>query len=147
VTPAQYIAAAPEPKRAELAQLDALIRRTVPAFEPFMAGRMIGYGKYHYRYESGREGESCRIGLAANKTGFSVYVTCVDENGWLVEQWKDRLGKADVGKSCIRFKRLSDIDLDALTTILRIARKLRAPGELVGTAKKARARRVVDRDR
>ena len=146
MTPAQYIAAAPEPKRAELAQLDALIRRTVPSFEPFMAGRMIGYGKYHYRYER-RAGESCRIGLAGNKTGISVYVTCVDENGWLAEQWKDRLGKADVGKACIRFKRLSDIDLDALTKILRIARKLRAPGELVGTEKKARATRAVDRDR
>lgn len=130
MTPSQYIAAAPEPKRSELAQLDALIRRVVPSFQPYVAGSMIGYGKYQYRYESGREGESCRIGLAGNKTGISVYVTCVDDNGWLAEQWKDRLGKADIGKSCIRFKRLSDIDLDALANILRIARTLRAPGEI-----------------
>ena len=132
MNPDQYIAAAPEPKRSELAELDALIRRTVPMFQPFMAGSMIGYGKYHYRYESGREGVSCRIGLAGTKTGISLYVTCADEGGWLAEQWKDRLGKADVGKSCIRFKRLSDIDLGALTNVLRIARKLRAPGEIDG---------------
>jgi len=95
-----------------------------------MAGSMIGYGKYHYRYESGREGVSCRVGLAGTKTGISVYVTCVDEGGWLAEQWKDRLGKADVGKSCIRFRRLADINLDALAKVLRIARKLRAPGQI-----------------
>ncbi len=131
MTPEKYIAAAPEPKRSELAQLDALIRRAAPAFEPFMASaNIIGYGRYHYRYESGREGSSCRIGLSAGQAGISVYVTCADENGWLAEQWKDRLGKANVGKSCIRFRRLSDIDLDALTKVLSIARKLRAPGEL-----------------
>ena len=130
MTPDQYIAATPEPKRSDLTRLDALIRRTVPSFEAFMAGNMIGYGKYHYRYESGREGDSCRVGLAGNKSGISLYVTCVDEGGWLAEQWKHRLGKADVGKSCIRFKRLSDLDLDALTNVLRIARTLPAPGEV-----------------
>jgi hypothetical protein len=134
VIPTEYIAAAPEPKRSELAELDALIRRTVPSFEPFMAGKMIGYGKYHYRYESGHEGDSCRIGLAGNKTGISVYVACVDDGGWLAEQWKDRLGKADVGKSCIRFRHLSDINLGALTKVLRIAHKLRAPGEVDAAA-------------
>jgi len=130
VTPSQYLAATPEPKRSELAQLDTLIRSAVPSFEPFMAGSMIGYGKYHYRYDSGREGVSCRVGLAGTKTGISVYVTCVHEGAWLAEKWKDRLGKADVGKSCIRFKRLADIDLDALTKVLRIAHGLRAPGEI-----------------
>lgn len=137
MTPDHYIANTPEPKRSELAQLHALIRRAVPSFEPYVAGSIIGYGKYQYRYESGREGSSCRVGLAGNKTGISVYVTCVDAGGWLAEQWKDRLGKAAVGKSCIRFKRLSDIDVGALTKVLAIAKKLPAPGEVGAATKKA----------
>jgi len=145
VTPDQYIAKTPEPKRSELAQLHALIRRAVPSFEPYVAGSMIGYGKYHYRYESGREGTSCRVGLAGNKTGISVYVTCVDAGGWLAEQWRDRLGKAAVGKSCIRFKRLSDIDLGALTKILAIAKKLPAPGEVGAAAKQARTKKAASK--
>jgi hypothetical protein len=130
VTPSQYIKAVPEPKRSELAQLDALIRKTVPSFEPFMAGSMIGYGKYHYRYASGREGDSCRVGLSGNKTGISVYVSCMVDGEWLAEQAKDRLGRATVGKSCIRFKRLADIDLGVLTQVLRDSEKAGAPGQV-----------------
>ncbi|MBX3221138.1 MAG: DUF1801 domain-containing protein [Labilithrix sp.] len=141
MTPDQYITATPEPKRSELRELHRLIQRVAPSFEPYTAGTMIGYGRYRYRYESGREGESCRIGLAANASGISVYVTCVHEGRWLAETWKDRLGKANVGKSCIRFKRLADIDVAALASVLKIARGLRAPGEITaGTATPATSR-------
>ena len=91
MTPTEYISTAPEEKRADLKKLDALIKRAAPAFKPYVAGTMLAYGKYHYRYESGREGESCRVGLASNKGGFSLYVSAVDENGWLAEQSKAKL--------------------------------------------------------
>src|SRR5688572_9503697 len=97
----QYIAKIEEPKRTEVKKLHALITKTVPAFEPAMYGSMIGYGKYHYRYESGHEGVSYRVALASNKTGISIYVCAADERGWLAEQAKGELGKASVGKSCI----------------------------------------------
>ena len=129
MTPQQYFAASPEPKRTDLARLHALIRENAPSFEPFAMGSMIGYGKYHYRYASGREGDTCRVGLASNKTGISVYVQAVDASGYLAEQAKARLGKASVGKSCIRFKRLSDIQLDVLAAVLRRAHALAGPGE------------------
>jgi hypothetical protein len=89
---------------------------------------MIGYGPYHYRYESGREGDSARVALASNKTGFSVYISCVDDKGWLAEQAKAKLGKASVGKSCIRFKRLGDIHLDALGDLLARSKTAKAAG-------------------
>jgi hypothetical protein len=131
-TPEQFIAKIEEPKRSDVAKLHALIRKTVPSFEPAISGSMIGYGRYEYRYESGREGVSYRIALASNKTGISVYVCAVDERGWLAEQAKDDLGKASVGKSCIRFKRLADINLAALTTVFKKAKKVAPPGALDG---------------
>jgi hypothetical protein len=134
VTPAQYIAAAPHPKRKVLEELDALIRRTVPSFEPYVAGTMLGYGRYHYRYASGREGDSCRVGLASTKTGFSLYVCLADESGYIVEQEKARLGKVDVGKSCIRFKRLEDLNLRVVEELLAKARRMKAPGETTDAA-------------
>lgn len=99
---------------------------------------MIGYGPYHYRYASGREGDSARVGLAINKTGFSVYVSCVDEKGYLAEQAKARLGKASIGKSCIRFKRLADIELDVLREVLAKARTATAIGDVKATKQRAR---------
>lgn len=129
MTPAQYIAAVPEPKREVLRKLHALIRRTLPSFEPFVIHGMLGYGKYHYRYESGHEGDSCRVGLASTKSGFSLHVCAADASGWLVEKAKARLGKVDVGKSCIRFKRLDDLNLSALEEVLAKSGRMKAPGE------------------
>ncbi len=129
----QYIAKIEEPKRSDVKKLHTLITKTVPAFEPAMYGSMIGYGKYHYRYESGHEGVSYRIALASNKGGISVYICAADALGWLAEQAKGSLGKASVGKSCIRFKRLTDLDLGALTTLLKKAKRVGSPGEIDAT--------------
>jgi hypothetical protein len=89
---------------------------------------MIGYGVYHYKYPSGREGDTARVALASNASGFSVYVSCLDSKGWLVEQMKDTLGKVNCGKSCIRFQRVEDLELDAFADLLAIARRARTVG-------------------
>jgi hypothetical protein len=118
-TPAEYIALADEAKRAELRTLHALIRKTLPDLKPCIANGMIGYGPFHYKYASGREGDTARVALASNKTGFSVYVMAVDAKGrYLAEQAKAKLGRASVGKSCIRFKKLADVEIDALRAVL-----------------------------
>ena len=120
-TPAAYLAALPEDRRAELEQLDAAIRKAVPKFERKMWGEVIGYGGYHYRYPSGREGDWFVIGLCSRKSYISLYVSVADEEGYLAERSKDLLGKVKVGKSCITFKRLEDLDLRALGTLLKKA--------------------------
>ncbi len=137
-TPERYIDATPEPKRSDLKELHALIRKTLPTLEPAVGSGMIGYGKYHYRYESGREGDTFRVALSANKTGISLYVCAVDDRGFLVEQAATKIGKASVGKSCIRFKKLSDLDLGALADVLARVRTARALGE-VGAEAQPRA--------
>lgn len=136
MTPEELIDALPEKSRATIVALDALIKKNAPSFTPYVAGKMLGYGRYRYRYETGREGESCRIGVAPTASGVSVYVAAVDEGGWLAEQAASRLGKVSVGKSCIRFKRLEDLDVKELAALVKRSHKLKGPSEIAGPQKK-----------
>jgi hypothetical protein len=120
-TPTQYLASLDGTQRAEIRPLHDFIRKTVPQLEPYIESGMLGYGRIHYRYASGREGETCLIGLAARKHGISLYVNAADEDGYMAEMWAPRLGKVDVGKSCIRAKRADDIDRKELARLLRAA--------------------------
>jgi Domain of unknown function (DU1801) len=72
---------------------------------------IIGFGRYHYRYESGREGEMCRIGFSPRKGQMVVYL--VDGYEGKAAQL-ERLGKHKTGKACLYIKRLSDIRVDVL---------------------------------
>jgi uncharacterized protein YdhG (YjbR/CyaY superfamily) len=123
-TPEQYIDRLEEPRRDDVRRLHDLIRKTVPKLEPYMEYGMIGYGRFHYRYASGREGDTCTIGLASNKRYISLYVVAEDgKGGYLAESYRDRLPKADIGKSCVRFKHLEDVDEKVLREMIRAAAK------------------------
>lgn len=134
MTPAELIAALPEKVRATVTALDQLIKKNAPSFAPYVSGKMLGYGKYRYRYASGREGEASRIAVAATASGVSVYVSCVDEGGWLAEQAADTLGRASVGKSCIRYKRLEDVDQAGLASLIKKSHRLKGPDEVLADA-------------
>ena len=113
------LASIDEPRRAEVKALHALIRKAVPKLEPYLLGNMVGYGRYAYRYATGRTGEWCVIGLASQKNYISVYV-CASEGGqYVAEKNRALLPKASIGKSCIRFKRLSDVDEQALARVIQ----------------------------
>ena len=99
-TPAAYIAALDEPRRSEVAAIDAFIRKTVPKLKPVIMGGMLGYGAFHYRYASGREGDTCTVGVASNKQHLSLYICATNEKGHLAEQYAPRLGKA--GRNALR---------------------------------------------
>ena len=84
---------------------------------------MLGYGKYAYKYASGRSGEWMKIGIANNKQYISLYCCAADDDGYVAEQFKERLPKANIGKSCVRFKRLADLDENALKDLIRACSK------------------------
>jgi len=126
-TPEEYIEALEEPRRGDVQILHDLIRETLPGCLPHIRSGMIGYGEYHYRYASGREGEASLIGLASQKRYISLYVLCTLDGANLAERYVDRLSKASIGKSCIRFKRTSDVDLDVLRDLLEEAGRLGPP--------------------
>lgn len=126
VSHAAYIAELDEPRKSDVAALDALIRKLAPKMTPFMCNGMLAYGPYRYKYASGREGDWFRIGLASNKNYISLYICAGDEHGYVAEQFKEALPKASIGRSCVRFKRLSDLDPKVLRQMLREAVKASA---------------------
>ncbi len=115
----QYIAEADEARQPDLKRLHDLIREVAPELAPTMEFGMMAYGKFHYKYASGREGDWMKLGIANNKRYISLYCCSADERGYVAERYKDRLPKADIGKSCVRFKRLSDLDEEALRQLVR----------------------------
>ena len=109
-TPAEYIAAVDAKRRPDIAALDALIRKHAPKLEPVIMGGMLGYGPFHYRYASGREGDACKLSIASNASYISLYCFAADAKGYVAERYVDRLPKASIGKACVRFKKLADLD-------------------------------------
>jgi len=118
-TPAEYIAGLKEPRRSEIASLDALIRKNAPKLDPFIYSGMLGYGPHRYKYATGREGDGARIALASNENYISLYVGTGGKDTSAADQYQELLPKAKIGKSCVRFKRLSDLDAAALARVIR----------------------------
>ena len=118
-TPAEYIAAVDDERRADVAALDALIRKHAPKLEPVVMGGMLGYGPFHYRYASGREGEACKLSIASNASYISLYCSAADAQGYVAPRYVDRLPKASIGKSCVRFRKLADLDEQALVALVK----------------------------
>jgi hypothetical protein len=86
---------------------------------PVMWGpSIVGFGRYHYKYDSGHEGDMCVVGFASRKAELVVYLMAgYDEPA--TKALLARLGKVRTGKSCLYIKRLAGADLDALETLIR----------------------------
>ena len=70
-----------------------------------------------------QEGDWFRVGLSSRAQYISLYCCACDTGGYVAEGFKARLPKADIGKSCVRFKRVSDVDLGVLRELLRATEK------------------------
>ncbi|NDJ60850.1 MAG: DUF1801 domain-containing protein [Chloroflexi bacterium] len=83
---------------------------------PVMWGSIVGFGRYHYRYASGREGDWFLAGFAPRKQNLSLYITAgFDEYGELLE----KLGKHKIGKACLYIKKLADVDETVLRELVK----------------------------
>ena len=118
-TPQAYLDALEGPRRGEIETLHGLILAAAPELEPHVQSGMLAYGRYHYRYASGREGEWMVVALASQKRYISLYACMADDRGYVAERYVEALPKASIGKSCIRFTRLADVDLGTLETVVR----------------------------
>jgi hypothetical protein len=84
--------------------------------QPKMWGpSIVGYGSYTYKYESGHSGDACLTGFAVRGKDLVVYL--VAENSGQVELLA-RLGKHKMGKACLYFKRLADLDIKVLEALI-----------------------------
>jgi hypothetical protein len=94
----------------------AKLMQDVTGEKPVMWGAsMVGFGRYHYRYASGREGDWFLTGFAPRKKELTLYIMAGFER---YDALMARLGKFKTGKSCLYVKRLSDIDPDVLRELV-----------------------------
>lgn len=83
--------------------------------KPMMWSTMIGFGNYHYKYNSGREGDFFLVGFSASKVGMTIYISSGFSE--LAEKLT-KLGNHKLGKSCLYIKKLADLDLEVLKEII-----------------------------
>jgi hypothetical protein len=110
-----FVAAVPDPvRRADAEALVALFERLSGESPKMWGPTIIGFGSYHYRYESGHGGELCRLGFSPRKAEQVLYVLGDDQDALLA-----KLGKHRRGKSCLYVKKLADIDMGVLEALVR----------------------------
>lgn len=86
-------------------------------FKPRMYGStIVGFGTYHYKYASGHEGDAPLIGFSPRKAEFSLYVYAPEPED---KKLLNELGKFKMGKACIYFKKLADLNLDVLEKLCK----------------------------
>lgn len=116
-----YINSLVDERKEIIESLDKLIKDAVPDLKRWFAYNMLGYGKFAYKNYKKEDVDWPIIALASQKNYISLYVCCVVDGGYLAEKHKDKLGKVSVGKSCIRFKKLEDLNLDEVKKVLKLA--------------------------
>jgi hypothetical protein len=110
-----YIDGVASSKRRRDAETMVELMRRATGEEPAMWGSIVGFGRYHYKYDSGREGDTAAAGFSARKAATVVYV--VDGVGAHTEML-ERLGPHTTGVGCIYIKDLTAVDLDVLEAIV-----------------------------
>ena len=105
-----------EQKKKDSFELLELMKK-ISGYEPKMWGpSIIGFGSYHYKYDSGHEGDAPVLGFSPRKAAISLYVfTGLEEHEHMLKD----LGKFKMGKACIYAKKLSDINQDQLKELMK----------------------------
>jgi hypothetical protein len=112
----EFLAAVSDPRRRADAQAVCALMAEVTGAQPAMWGSsIVGFGSYHYKYASGREGDWPAVGLSPRKQALTIYVS---EGFDAYDQLLSRLGPHSTGKSCLYIKRLSDVDEQVLRSLV-----------------------------
>ena len=122
----EYLAMLPAERRQGLEFIHKFIQKVAPKLKPNFLYDMPGYGTFKYQNHKKEILAWPTIALASQKNYISLYVCAVDKGGYLAEKYKKDLGKVSVGKSCIRFKKLEDLNLKTLERVIKLAAK--SPG-------------------
>ena len=113
----EYFANIDDDTRRSDCQALARLMTSVTKERPRMWGAsIVGFGSYHYRYDSGREGEMCAAGFSSRTGGISLYVVADTPEQ---RQLLARLGRHKAAKACVTIKRMSDVDAEVLKAIVK----------------------------
>jgi hypothetical protein len=117
MTAAAFIDAVENPARREDARAVCAMMERITGQPPVMWGpSIIGFGSYHYEYDSGHEGTMCRLGFSPRKAQLVLYVMTADPRQ---PELLARLGKHKTGKSCLYINKLADVDMAVLEEMTR----------------------------
>lgn len=112
-----FLAAIPdEGRRRDCRKVMQMMKRVTGAQPKMWGASIVGFGTYHYKYESGREGDWFLAGFAPRKSDLTVYIMSGFPQH---EALMKKLGKHKTGKSCLYIKRLADIDEGVLEELVR----------------------------
>lgn len=110
-----YYAAIPDAsRRADCEALAAMMQKATGEPAKMWGPGIVGFGSYHYKYGSGREGDMCKLGFASRKDATALYGLGIEANADLVA----KLGKHKAGKGCLYIRKLDDVDAKVLKQLL-----------------------------
>ena len=105
-----------EQKRKDSYALISLMEKATGEKAKMFGPTIVGFGQYHYKYDSGHEGDAPLLGFSPRKAAISLYIY---SGGKQQDELLKSLGKYKMGKSCIYVKKLSDINLDVLEDMMK----------------------------
>lgn len=105
-----------EPKRQDCFRLLEMMQQVTGLAAKMWGSSVVGFGSYHYKYASGREGDWFLTGFSPRKQNLTLYIMAgFDHYGELL----DKLGKHSTGKGCLYIKKLADVDLSTLAELVK----------------------------
>ena len=110
-------AVADETKRNDCFQLIELMQKQTGLEAKMWGPSIVGFGSYHYKYESGREGDMPLVSFSPRASSIVLYISLGDQRATLLAQ----LGKHKTDKGCIHVKKLSDVDTAVLEKMVIVA--------------------------
>lgn len=113
----RFIDAIPDERKREDSRVLLQVMKKATGKQPRMWGAsIVGFGEYHYKYESGREGDWFVTGFSPRKQDLTLYIMA----GFAGQtDLMKKLGRHKIGKSCLYIKRLSDVDSGVLEKMIR----------------------------
>ena len=103
-------------RRADCVALSQLMSIATGEPAQMWGAAVVGFGRYHYKYKSGREGDSCAVGFCSRKSDICLYLS---SDVLAQVELMTRLGKFKVGKACLYIRQLSDVDHDVLSQLIQ----------------------------
>ena len=114
-----YFAAIPDPaRRADCEALAAMMQKAAGQPAKMWGTAIVGFGSIHYKYESGREGDTCLLGFASRKDAMALYIGLgagLEAHAVALA----KLGKHKTGKGCLYIQRMQDVDTNVLMALLK----------------------------
>jgi hypothetical protein len=106
----------PEEKKKDSMQVLKIMGEITKEKPKMWGSAIVGFGDYHYKYESGREGDFFLVGFSPRKAALTLYIMGGFDN---YDDLMGKLGKFKTGKSCLYVKSLEDINIDVLKQLIK----------------------------